>query len=71
MAYWAESNKLTLCESETIGNGSVLTKYRNEEPSNQVWNLFIANGRHSWPSIKTNGIDANSLILDFFETVSP
>ena len=71
MAYWAQSNKLDLCESETIGNGSVLSKCRSDESSNQVWNLFIANGRHSWPSVKLNGVDANSLILDFFESVSP
>ena len=71
MDYWAESNNLDLCESEITRNGSVLTKCRSEVSSNQVWNLFIANGRHSWPSITLNGIDANSLILEFFDSVSP
>ena len=71
MAYWAESNVLDLCESERAENGTVLTKCRSDETSNQVWNLFIANGRHSWPNEKLNEIDANSLILDFFESVSP
>ena len=31
----------------------------------------IRNGRHSWPGVKLNGIDTNSLILEFFSTVAP
>ena len=68
--YWAESNGLDLCGSETIGNGSVLTMYCGEQTANQVWSLLVKNGRHSWPDVKLNGIDANSLILDFFDAVS-
>ncbi len=70
MAYWAASNGLGLCESEETGNGSVLTKCRGEQTPNQVWDLMIKNGRHSWPSTDLNGIDANSLILEFFKAVS-
>ena len=70
MTYWAMSNGLEKCESEEIGKGSILTKYRSDEKKNQVWTLFIKNGRHSWPNEKRCGIDANSLILAFFETVS-
>ena len=69
--YWAESNGLVLCGSETIGNGSVLTRYCGDQTGNQVWSLLVKNGRHSWPDVKMNGIDANSLILDFFDEVSP
>ena len=70
MAYWAESVGLDLCDSEETENGAFLTKCRSEERPNQVWNLLIKNGRHSWPSVKLNGIDGNDLILEFLETVS-
>ena len=70
MAYWAESNGLDLAGSEELGNGSVLTKFRGGHTPNQVWHLVIKNGRHSWPGVKLNGIDANRLILEFFEAVS-
>ena len=69
--YWAGSNGLVSCGSETIGNGSVLTRYCGEQTVNQVWSLLVKNGRHSWPDVKLNGIDANDLILDFFDAVSP
>lgn len=71
MAYWAASNGLDSCTSEEIGNRSVLTKCRSEESQNQVWHLFVKDGRHSWPSAEQNNIDANRLILDFFDTVTP
>ena len=70
MDYWAASNGLNACESEEVGRGSLITKYRSEEKMNQVWNLFIKNGRHSWPDEKLSGIDINRLIIDFFESVS-
>ena len=68
--YWAASNGLNICESEEVGDGSLLTKYRSEEKMNQVWSLFIKNGRHSWPDEKLNEIDVNRLIIDFFESVT-
>lgn len=71
MAYWAESNGLDLCETEMTGKGSELTKCRSGLTRNQVWNLLIKDGRHSWPDINFTSIDTNSLILEFFETVSP
>ena len=71
MTYWAASNGLELCGSEKVGNGSVLTKCEEEGTPNKVWSLLVKNGRHSWPSVKLNGIDTNSLILEFFEAVSP
>ena len=33
----------------------------------QVWDLFIKDGRHSWPEQRISGIDINLLILDFFD----
>ena len=71
MAYWAGSNGLDRCVSEEIGKGSVLTKCSGEQRTEQVWTLLVKGGMHSWPGIKLNGIDTNSLILEFFETVSP
>ena len=70
MAYWAASGGLDRCETEEIGNGSVLTKCGGSRTSHQVWDLRIKNGRHSWPDLKLNGIDANALILEFFQTVT-
>lgn len=70
MAYWAQSCGLELCDSEEIGKGSVLTKCRDDQRPDQVWTLFVKGGMHSWPTEKLNGIDTNSLILEFFETVS-
>lgn len=70
MAYWAASNGLDLCDSEESENGSVLTKCRSGHTSNQVWSLTVKNGRHSWPEERVSGINANRLILAFFEAVS-
>ena len=70
MAYWAVSNGLEQYASEEIGKGSLLTKYRGEGTPDQVWHLFVKDGRHSWPGEKLNGFDTNSLILEFFEAVS-
>ncbi len=67
MEYWAESNGLDITETEQIGNASVLTKYASKEKPQQVWHLFVKDGRHSWPGMRFNGIDTNALILEFFE----
>ena len=71
MDYWVSSNDLSLSETiETgINNESVLTKYTSEGKKNQVWNLFVKDGRHSWYTEDINGIDTNSLIIEFFEAI--
>ena len=71
MSYWAESGRLGICGSDTLENGSVITKCLSNETQNQVWHLLVKNGRHSWPNEKLNGINANRLILEFFAEVSP
>ena len=71
MVYWAASAGLDDCVSEQTENGSELTKCRGGRTANQVWHLVVKNGRHSWPSAEMTGIEANDLILEFFETVSP
>ncbi len=70
MAYWAESNGLEPTETALIGKGSVLTKYTGEGNAQQVWNLLVKNGQHSWPDEKFSGINTNALILDFFEVLN-
>ena len=67
MAYWAASNGLNESASETVGDSSVLTKYTGSGTAKQVWDVFIPNGRHSWPNGDYNGVIANELILDFFD----
>ena len=67
MEYWAGSNGLQQSETSEIGNGSLLTKYRNEGKTQQVWSLTVSDGRHSWPD-SFNNIDTNALILEFLET---
>ena len=68
MDYWVKSNGLELYETSIIGNGSSLTKYYSDGKTQQIWNLFVKDGRHSWPSVRFNGIDTNTLILEFFES---
>ena len=72
MDYWANSNGLSSIEIAEIGEGSTITKWskrgKNGLRENQVWHLFVKDGNHSWPSFAVNGIDANSLILDFFDS---
>ena len=67
MDYWVKANGLEEAESSEIGKGSVFTKYAKEGKDKQVWNLFIKDGRHSWPDEKITGIDINALILEFLE----
>ena len=67
MEYWADSNDLELQETKSIGSGSTLTRYGSGEKPQQVWHLFVKDGRHSWPSEKYNRIDTNALILEFLE----
>ena len=54
-------------EETTIGNGSMLTRYYAQTGKNQVWHLFVKDGRHAWPSVQYNNIDINNLILDFLD----
>ena len=70
MDYWAASNKLTFVTKEEVGTGSELTKWSRAGKSKkgQVWHLCVKDGHHSWPSLQNNGIDANALILDFFDS---
>lgn len=69
IGYWAESDGLKQYEVSDIGKESVLTKFKDNGKKVQVWSVFVSDGRHSWPEEESTGIDANELILEFFETV--
>ena len=71
LEYYAASDSLDISSPEvsTVGNDSVLTKYNAPGVKNQVWHLFVADGRHAWPSMKYNNIDINSMIIDFLDSV--
>lgn len=68
MEYYVNAEDLMLMETVTIGKKSILTKYDSEKSKRQVWNLFIPDGRHSWPDERYVGFQINQLILDFLDT---
>lgn len=70
MDYWAASNKLSVVKKEEVGSGSELTKWSSSAKSKktQVWHLCVNEGRHTWPSEQFNGVDATSLMLEFFDS---
>lgn len=67
MNYYVEKNELALTETVEVGKKSVLDKYTSNSSDKQVWNLFIPDGRHSWPDEKIVGFNTNQMILDFLE----
>ena len=68
MDYWASSNGLTLSDTQELEKGE-LKKYTSDEKKTQVWDLFVKDGRHSWPSADINKVDTNALILEFTESL--
>ena len=76
MEYWAVANASTAPDSdtgdaqseETVGKDSTLIKHQTAA-DRQVWQLVIKGARHNWPDQNLTGIDANALILDFFEAL--
>ena len=71
MDYWVSSNGLSLSETDEIGvdNVSILKKYTSDDKKNQVWDLFVTNGAHSWYTTSINEVDTNSLIIEFLESI--
>lgn len=64
--YYVNANQLTQTITSDIGKKSSLTKYTKD--NKQVWDLFIHDGRHSWPDEKIVGFNINTIILEFLET---
>ena len=64
--YYKLANDMTDAGSEDIGKASTLSKYENTDTGKSLWNLFIKDGRHSWPDEGVTGINMNQLILDYF-----
>ena len=69
IAYYAAANRLTAKNTEEISTRATLTVYHAEDRTEQVWQVLIQDGRHSWPEGKYSGFDVNTLILDFFDGV--
>lgn len=68
MDYWAASNGLKNITIETLARGSTLTKWTSPKKESQVWHLLVKDSHHFWPTELINGIDGNSVILDFFDS---
>ena len=64
--YYVLANDLEIKEETQIGS-STLLKYKSKSSSKKVYHLIVKEGNHSWPTEQINGIDTNSLILEFFE----
>lgn len=69
IGYYAEANGLETAETETIGKGSVLTRYSDAARGGRVWHLVVRDGRHSWSGESVTGIDTNQIILEFLEAL--
>ena len=67
--YYVSMDGLDKADEEQIGKKATLTKYSNSSDQGDkiVWDVFIPDGRHSWPDENITGIDMNGLIMDFFE----
>lgn len=68
--YFVSANKLTQIQTEELSEKTELTKYYEEGKKQQVWQVLIKDGRHSWPKEKNCGFDVNELILDFLDTIN-
>lgn len=68
MAYYTDKNGVSLSDTVSIGKKSTLEKYTSDNSDKQVWNIFIPDGRHSWPDESIVGFSTNEIILDFLET---
>jgi poly(3-hydroxybutyrate) depolymerase len=62
MDYWVTTSGLSLSETVELENGE-LKKYSADGKKNQVWDLFVKDGTHSWAS------DTNAWILEFIESL--
>ena len=71
LEYYVLSNELDpeAAEVTSVGDGSTLTIYSSKKEKDQVWHLFVADGRHAWPSLQFNKLNVNSMILDFLDQV--
>lgn len=67
--YFAQAAGL---EAQTVKQPSdrvTIVKYNSDQRKEQVWEVTLEGGRHSWPTEQFNGLDTNELILEFLESV--
>lgn len=67
IGYYVEVNNLTAEQTSEVGRDSTLTVYSSDSVEQQVWNLYIPDGVHSWPDERFVEFNTNSLILDFLD----
>lgn len=67
--YFVAADGLSQQTVETLSEKAELTKHFESEKSEQVWQVLIQDGRHSWPDEKLYGFSTNQLIIDFFDEV--
>lgn len=68
MKYYIEMNSASLSDTVKIGKKATLEKYISSDLNKQIWNIFIPDGRHSWPDESIVGFSTNQVILEFLET---
>jgi poly(3-hydroxybutyrate) depolymerase len=69
IGYYSSANGLDEMSVRELGRSSKLTEYRSKNSANQVWFLYVIDGRHSWSAESVTGIDTNNLIINFLESV--
>ncbi|MCQ2532525.1 MAG: DUF6273 domain-containing protein [Saccharofermentans sp.] len=70
MDFYIDSNSVDLADNRKIGINGDLKIFDSPDSNNQVWNLYIPDGVHSWPDERYTGINVNELILEFLGTQS-
>lgn len=63
--YYVEACDLTFHDTFALSKKATLEKHSSPASKKQVWNLFIEDGRHSWPDEKIVAVNINKLILEF------
>ena len=69
ITYYVDANDLGMLESGAIGKASRIDRYSSDGNPIKVWHLVVNDGRHSWSGGELTGIDTNSLILDYLDSL--
>ena len=64
--YWKDANGLERFEEIKMSDKATAYCYSSDTNDNLVWYIEIEGGHHSWPVKELSGIDANKVILEFF-----
>jgi poly(3-hydroxybutyrate) depolymerase len=64
--YWRNANNLDESEEVKLSDKATAYCYSSRKNDNLVWYVEIEGGGHSWPEEDTAGLNANELILEYF-----